>query len=58
MDVSGFRTFRQVDYAGSSFDGSTVFMVGVRARLPMRACVLDGPNGGSWIVLDVAHRWY
>ena len=31
--------------------------LGVRARLPMRAFVLDGPGDGTRLVIDVAHRW-
>ena len=31
--------------------------LGVRARLPMRVLVLDGPDGGHRVVVDVAHRW-
>ncbi|MGY5766133.1 AMIN-like domain-containing (lipo)protein [Brachybacterium sp. DNPG3] len=54
--VDGYRTFRQVALAGS-FEGETVIGLGVRARLPMRVFVLDGPGNGSRIVVDVAHRW-
>lgn len=56
VDVSGYDTLRQVALAGS-FEGQTTFGVGVRARLPMRVLVLDGPGTGSRLVLDVAHRW-
>ena len=56
VDVTGYRTFRQVAYAGS-FEGQTLVGLGVRARLPMRAFVLDGPGDGSRLVIDVAHRW-
>jgi hypothetical protein len=55
-DVRGFRTLRSVVY-GSSFEGATTFGVGVRARLPFRVTVLDGPGSGSRVLLDVAHRW-
>jgi hypothetical protein len=55
-DVSDYRTFRQVVYAGS-FEGYTSFGLGVRARLPFRVLVLDGPGTGSRVVVDVAHRW-
>src|SRR3954451_371441 len=41
VDVGGFRTVRQVVFAGS-FEGFTTFGVGVRARLPFRVFVLDG----------------
>lgn len=55
-NVSGYQTFRQVAFAGS-FEGLTSLGLGVRARLPFRAFVLDGPGGGSRLVVDVAHRW-
>ena len=54
--VGGYRTLRQVAWAGS-FEGQTTLGVGVRARLPFRVTVLDGPGRGSRVVLDVAHRW-
>ncbi|MGH8835314.1 MAG: AMIN-like domain-containing (lipo)protein [Actinomycetes bacterium] len=56
VDVSGFRTLRQIAGAGS-FEGQTTIGLGVRARLPFRVFVLDGPGTGSRIVVDVAHRW-
>lgn len=56
VDVDGYRTFRQV-YWDASFEGQTQIGLGVRARLPMRVFVLDGPGDGSRIVVDVAHRW-
>lgn len=56
VDVSGYRTVRQVAMAGS-FEGETTVGVGVRARLPYRVQLLDGPGTGSRLVLDVAHRW-
>lgn len=55
-NVSGYQTFRQVAYAGS-FEGYTSVGLGVRARLPFRVFTLDGPDGGSRLVVDVAHRW-
>ncbi|WP_420114437.1 AMIN-like domain-containing (lipo)protein [Pseudactinotalea sp.] len=55
-DVSGFRTFEQVAYAGS-FEGQTTIALGVRARLPFRVFVLDGPGDHTRLVIDVAHRW-
>ncbi|WP_431956993.1 AMIN-like domain-containing (lipo)protein [Nocardia lijiangensis] len=54
--VGGYQTFRQVAWAGS-FEGQTTFGLGVRARLPFRVFTLDGPGGGSRVVLDVAHFW-
>lgn len=56
VDVTGWDTLRQVAMAGS-FEGQTTFGVGVRARLPMRVFLLDGPGTGSRLVIDVAHRW-
>lgn len=55
-DVTGYRTFRQVVWAGS-FEGHTDLGLGVRARLPFRVLELAGPGSGSRIVVDVAHRW-
>ncbi len=54
--VTGFTTFRQVAWAGS-FEGQSTIGLGVRARLPFRAFLLDGPGSGSRLVIDVAHRW-
>jgi len=56
VDVTGYRTFRQIAWAGS-FEGQTTIGLGVRARLPFRAFVLDGPGKDSRLVVDVAHRW-
>jgi hypothetical protein len=55
-NVAGYRTFRQVVFAGT-FEGYTSIGIGVRARLPFRVFVLDGPGTGSRVVVDVAHRW-
>ncbi len=55
-DVTGFPTFRQVAFAGS-FEGQTTIGLGVRARLPMRAFRLNGPELGQRVVIDVAHSW-
>jgi len=55
-DVSAYRTFRHVAWAGS-FEGQTTIGLGVRARLPFRVFILDGPGEGSRLVIDVAHRW-
>lgn len=56
LDPRGYRTFRHLAWAGS-FEGQSTFGLGVRARLPFRVFVLDGPGTGSRVVLDVAHRW-
>jgi hypothetical protein len=56
VDVTGFRTFRQVAFLGT-FEAQTEVAVGLRARLPFRAFVLAGPGPGSRLVIDVAHRW-
>lgn len=56
VDTSGYRTFRDVVWAGS-FEGVSTVGLGVRARLPFRAFVLDGPGSGSRLVVDVAHQW-
>ncbi len=56
VDVTGFRTFRQVAFLGT-FEGQTEIVLGVRARLPFRVFFLSGPGAGSRVVIDVAHRW-
>ncbi len=56
VNVSGYRTFRQVAFAGS-FEGQTTIGLGVRARLPMRVTRLAGPGAGQRVVIDVAHHW-
>jgi hypothetical protein len=56
VNVTGFSTFRQVAWAGS-FEGQTTIGLGVRARLPFRTFILDGPGTGSRLVVDVAHFW-
>lgn len=56
VGVGGWRTFRQVAWAGS-FEGTTTIGLGVRARLPFRVFALAGPGAGSRLVIDVAHRW-
>lgn len=55
-NVSGYRTFRQVVYAGS-FEGQTSLGLGVRARLPFRVFTTHGPGSARHLVIDVAHRW-
>ncbi len=59
VDVGGFRTFRQVAWAGSH-EGASTLGLGVRARLPFRVTVLAGAPGrpnGARVVVDVAHAW-
>jgi hypothetical protein len=55
INVGGYRTLRQVAYAGSA-RLQTNFGIGVRARLPFRAFLLPGATS-SRVVVDVAHRW-
>jgi hypothetical protein len=54
--VGGYRTFRQVAWA-QSFEGTSTVGLGVRARLPFRVTVLDGPGDGARLVVDVSHTW-
>lgn len=55
VNVGGYQTLRQVAWGGSH-EGQSTVGVGVRARLPMRAFVInDGAR--SRLVVDVAHRW-
>lgn len=54
--VGSYDTFRQAALAGSH-EGETTLGLGVRARLPFRVLVLDGPASGARLVVDVAHRW-
>jgi hypothetical protein len=56
VNVAGYSAFRQVAWAGT-FEGQTTIGLGVRARLPMRVFVLNGPGTGSRVVIDVAHHW-
>lgn len=56
VDVRKWSTFRQIAWAGS-FEGRTTIGLGVRARLPFRVFILDGPGGASRLVIDVAHFW-
>jgi hypothetical protein len=56
LDPTGYRTFRHLAWAGS-FEGQSTVGLGVRARLPFRVFLLDGPGTGSRVVVDVAHRW-
>ncbi len=51
VNVTGYRTFRQVAWAGS-FEGESTVGLGTRARLPFRVFTLPGH-----LVVDVAHAW-
>ena len=56
VNTAGYAAFRQVALAGS-FESQTTIGVGVRARLPFTAFVLNGPGNQTRLVIDVAHRW-
>ena len=56
VNVTGFTTFREVLLADPYTEWTTIGL-GVRARLPFRTMVLTGPDAGSRLVIDVAHRW-
>jgi hypothetical protein len=51
VTVAGYDTFRSHRYGGS-FEGTTSFGLGVRARLPFRVM-----KAGNRVVVDVAHHW-
>ena len=71
VDVSGYRTFRQLELAQDFEDPegcepsdarcpTLVFGLGVRARLPVRVFALAGSpssSHGARLVIDVAHSW-
>ena len=54
--VSGYPSLQAVVFAGS-FEGYSTFGVGVRARLPFRVSIAEGPQARSRIVLEIAHTW-
>jgi hypothetical protein len=56
FQAAGFQTFKDLVYGGS-FEGTSDFGLGVRARLPFRVFTLTGPGSGSRLVIDVAPRW-
>lgn len=59
VDVSGFRTFRQVALS-EDFENQIIIGLGVRARLPFRVFTLAGSPAspyGARLVIDVAHLW-
>ncbi len=55
-NVTGYRTFRQVAWAGEH-EGRCSVGLGVRARLPFRVLTLAVPGFGVRVVVDVAHAW-
>ena len=60
VDVSGFRTFRQVIWGGTGSNYRSMITIGTRARTPFRIFTLPGVPGsptGTRLVVDVAHRW-
>ena len=56
FQAAGYRTFKDLVWGGS-YEGHSSFGLGVRARLPFRVFQLDGPGGGTRLVIDVAHQW-
>jgi hypothetical protein len=61
VDVAGYRTLRQVEWADTfnEADSTTTMGIGVRARLPMRAFLLPSASQffGQRLVVDIAHHW-
>ncbi len=61
VDVTGYRTLRQVAWADTfnEADSTTTVGIGVRARLPMRAFLLPSATQffGQRLVIDIAHHW-
>ena len=61
VDVTGYRTLRQVAWADTfnEADTTTTIGIGVRARLPMRAFLLPSATQffGQRLVIDIAHHW-
>ncbi|MEV4439151.1 hypothetical protein AB0K09_09040 [Streptomyces sp. NPDC049577] len=51
VDVSGYRTFRDVRFGGS-YEGDSQIGLGLRSRLPFRVF-----QWGNHLVVDVAHNW-
>ncbi|MCU1354548.1 MAG: hypothetical protein JWM05_3757 [Acidimicrobiales bacterium] len=56
VPTAGFRTFRQVSYAGRA-GGHAGYGIGLRARMPFRVSILPGAAGNTLLVIDVAHAW-
>lgn len=52
-DVSGYPVLRSITYGGS-FEGYTLYGVGVRARLPFEVAALQNPGR---LVINVARTW-
>jgi hypothetical protein len=58
-NLTGYRTFRQVAFAGFGYERAH-FGLGVRARLPFRTFTLPPESGSGYssrLVVDVAHSW-
>ena len=55
-NVSGYRTLRQIVWAGE-FEGMSTVGIGTRARLPFRVFILPGPENDVRLVVDIAHAW-
>lgn len=55
VTVTGYAALRQVRWLGS-FEGTSEFGVGVRARTPFRVTKLTD-SGSSRLVIDIAHNW-
>lgn len=55
-NVLRYRTLRDLMFGGS-YEGYSTFAIGVRARLPFRVFVLEGPGSHSRVVIDIAHQW-
>jgi hypothetical protein len=55
-NVLRYQTLRDLMFGGS-YEGYSTFAIGVRARLPFRVFVLEGPGSHSRIVIDLAHHW-
>ncbi|WP_344065624.1 AMIN-like domain-containing (lipo)protein [Nostocoides vanveenii] len=55
VNVTGYAALRQVRWLGS-FEGTSEFGVGVRARTPFRVTKLTDA-GTSRLIIDIAHNW-
>jgi hypothetical protein len=57
VDVTGFRTIRQVAMVDAYDLPEALMGLGIRARLPFRVFVLEASSSSSRLVVDVAHHW-